>query len=364
MTQHKAAWRLAAAGVVEPRTVGARKRATLNANAVGAPGAVANQRAASVIAKCRAVSTFKKLSPAPTAHLPTDRAGALRGDGTTRAHPVRYPARNAEAPGRPGRRRRRSIFTADSTDVLPPVKKEMRVNVGATRVGNLFARLQLHLATARFLAELRADALWQTACNQASLALDSLASGMTPDALAAPLHSRVAPGGPAILNTSGDAEWVPRTAARAPACTSKGRLGQGSGVTRASALAAPNLTAVTARRFAVAITASGRGGLATGSGALTANGPAPAVDASDSSVHTARGSTPAVIAYRATAHSTSDSAAFTASGAALTVRRAALALPVPNVKTPATLDRAAHSPHHAARQPFSRQRFTRHKGAR
>ena len=133
---------------------------------------------------------------------------------------------------------------ADSTGVGPPVSKETRINVGATRVGNLFARLQLHLATARFLAELRADALWETACADAALELDTLASGMAPEALAAPLHTRVPP------SERGDGDRMSRTPAHALACALEGRRWRRSGTRRISAPAAPDLPAITARHFA------------------------------------------------------------------------------------------------------------------
>ena len=70
----------------------------------------------------------------------------------------------------------------------------LQVSLGATRVGPLLSRLEMHLGTARFLAELRQDALWEAGCEDAALALARLASGMTPAALDAALRSRIATG--------------------------------------------------------------------------------------------------------------------------------------------------------------------------
>lgn len=406
MTQHKTALRPPSAATAEHRTVGARKRAAANANALGAPGAVAKHYASSVVAECRAaraiakccaatavakrlavsavatdrvvsavaklgvvnvgtksraVSAVTNLSPARTASpdLPGDRAGARRIRGATEAHPVRYPARNAEAPATPRRRRQRSTSMSDSTGVWPPVSKETRINVGATRVGNLFARLQLHLATARFLAELRADALWETACDAAALKLDTLASGMAPEALAAPLHSRVPPA------ERGDGDRMSRTPAQVLTCALDGRLRRSSGRKRVSAPAAPDLPAITARHFPAPATASGRGALATSdSGAFTARGPAPARSASFCGTRTARGSTSALIASRATARIAPDSGAFTVSDATFNGLQATPALAVPNVTTSITRHPPGRPPHRAARQAFLRQPFSQGKGAR
>jgi hypothetical protein len=52
-------------------------------------------------------------------------------------------------------------------------------------VGALLGRLQLHLATQRFLAERRRDLLWEAGCDYAGLALERLASRMRPGALGA-----------------------------------------------------------------------------------------------------------------------------------------------------------------------------------
>jgi hypothetical protein len=388
VTQHKTALRPPAVTTAEDHTVGTRKRAAASANALRATGAVAKHYASSMVAKCRAaraiakccaasavatdrvvsavaklgaVSAVTNLSPARTASpdLPGDRAGARRIRGATEAHPVRYAARNAEAPATPRRRRRRSASTSDSTGVGPPVSKEMRINVGATRVGNLFARLQLHLATARFLAELRGDALWETACDDATLELDTLASGMAPEALAAPLHSRVP------LSVRGDGDRMSRTAAHAPTRALEGRLLRGNGTRRVSAPAAPDLPAITARHFPAPATASGRGALATSdSGAFTARGPAPARSASFCDTTTACGSTSALIASRATARIAPDSGAFTVSEATSNARQATPALAVPNVTTSTTRHPPGRPPHRLACQPFSRQPISQEKGAR
>jgi hypothetical protein len=68
------------------------------------------------------------------------------------------------------------------------------VSLGATRVGAMLARLGMHLGTARFLAELREDALWVAGCEDALLRVAGLESGMTLAALDASLHSNVATG--------------------------------------------------------------------------------------------------------------------------------------------------------------------------
>jgi hypothetical protein len=400
VTQHKTALRSPAATTAEHRTVGARKSAAASANARGAPGAVAKRYASSMVAecrparaiakccaanavakrlaasavatdravsavaklsavsagtKCRAVSTVTNLSPARTASpdLPGERAGARRGCGATEAHPVRYAVRNGEAPATPRRRRRRSASTSDSTGVGPPVSKEMRINVGATRVGNLFARLQLHLATARFLAELRGDALWETACDDAALELDTLVSGMAPEALAAPLHPRVPPA------ERGDGDRMSRTAAHAPTRALEGRLRRRNGTRRVSTLEAPDLPAIAAGHFPAAVTATGRGALATSdSGSFTGRGPAPARSASFCGTPAARGSTSALIASRATARIAPDSGAFTVSDATFNVRQATPALGVPSVTISITHP-PGPPPHRTARQPFSQE-----KGAR
>jgi hypothetical protein len=387
VTQHKTALRPPGATTAEDRTVGARKRAAASANALGTPGAVAKHYASSMVAECRAaraiakccaanavatdravsavaklgaVSAVTNLSPARTASpgLPGDRAGARRIRGATEAHPVRYPARNAEAPATPQRRRRRSTSMSDSTDVWPPVSKETRINVGATRVGNLFARVQLHLATARF-AELRADALWETACDAAALKLDTLASGMAPEALAAPLHSRVPPA------ERGDGDRMSRTPAQMLTCALDGRLRRSSGRKRVSAPAAPDLPAITARHFPAPATASGRGALATSdSRAFTARATAPPRSASFCGTRTARGSTSALIASRATARIAPDSGAFTVSDATFNGLQATPALAVPNVTTSITRHPPGRPPHRAARQAFLRQQFSQEKGAR
>jgi hypothetical protein len=112
-----------------------------------------------------------------------------------------------------------------------------QISLGATRVGALLSRLEMHLGTARFLAELRQDALWQASCEDAALTLARLASGMTPVALDASLRSRIA---------TGQRERVPRVAANfAPVVTGV------PAIRMASRLAAPSPAA----RCAVASTA-------------------------------------------------------------------------------------------------------------
>lgn len=411
MSLHKPALRPPAASTAEHRKVGARKRVALRANTFKAPrtvakhyasstvakcraaraiakccatnavairgagGAVAKLRAASAVAKDRAVSAVAKscavsadtkrrtvtnLNPAPTASpdLPGDRAGARRIRGATEADPVLYPVRNGEAPATPRRRRRRSSCPSDSTGVGPPVSKETRVNVGATRVGNLFARLQLHLATARFLAELRADALWETACDNGALELDTLASGMAPEALAAPLHPRVPPG------KRGDGDHMSGTPAHAVTCALEGRLRRG-GPRRVSGPAAPDLPAVATRHFLAAVTPSGCGALATSdSGPFSTRGPAPARTVSFCGTRTAPGSTSALIASPATARIASDSDAFTISDATFNALQATPTLAVPNVTTSTTRHPPGPPPHRTAHQPFTRKPFSQEKGAR
>jgi hypothetical protein len=352
VTLHKAALRPPAATTAEPRKVGARKRVALRADAFKAPRTVAKHCASSTVAKCRtpravakccaagAVTTDREVSaaaksravsavaachavtnlgPARTTNLdqPSDLAGVRRIRGATAAHPVRHSVRDGEAPATPRRRRRRAASTSDSTGVWPPASKETRVNVGATRAGNLFARLQLHLATARFLAELRADPLWQTACDNAALELDSLASGMAPEELAAPLHPRVLPG------QRGDGERMSCTPAHALRCTLEGGLRRGSGTGRVSAPAASAIPVVTARHFPAAVTASGGGALAT-----------------------------------------SDSGASTVSEATFNACQETPALAVPNVIASTMRHPPRLPPHRTARQPFSRQPFSQEKGAR
>jgi hypothetical protein len=397
VTQHKTALRPPGATTAEDRTVGAGKRAAASANALGTPGAVAKHYASSMVAKCRAaraiakrcaatavatdravsavaklgavnagtksraVSAVTNLSPARTASLdlPGDRAGAGRIRGATEAHPVRYAVRNGEAPATPRCRRRRSTSTSDSTRVWPPVSKETRINVGATRVGNLFVRLQLHLATARFLAELRADAVWETACADAALELDTLASGMAPEALAAPLHPRVPPA------ERGDGGRMSRTAAHAPTRALEVRLRRRNGRRRMSALEAPGLPAVAAGHFSAPATASGRGALATSdSGSFTACGPAHARSASFCGTPAVRGSTSPLIASPATASIAPDSGAFTVSDATFSARQAMSALAAPNVTTSTMRHPPGRPPHRLTRQPFSRQPFSQEKGAR
>ena len=51
--------------------------------------------------------------------------------------------------------------TAAARETTQPPANEVRCSFGATRVGALLARLRLHLATDRFLAELRRDAVWE-----------------------------------------------------------------------------------------------------------------------------------------------------------------------------------------------------------
>jgi hypothetical protein len=231
--------------------------------------------------------------------------------------------------------------------------------VGATRVGNLFARLQLHLATARFLAELRGDALWETACADAALELDTLASGMAPEALAAPLHPRVPPA------ERGDGDRMSRTAAHAPTRALEVRLRRRNGTRRMSALEAPDLPAVAAGHFPAPATASGRGALATSdSGAFTARGAAHARSASFCGTPAARGSTSALIASPATATIAPDSGAFTVFEATFNARQATPALAAPNVTTSTTRHPPGRPPHCLTRQPFSRQPFSQEKGAR
>ena len=57
------------------------------------------------------------------------------------------------------------------------------VGFAATRVGVLLERLRLHLETDRFLAERRRDAIWESGCDYAALALGRLASRMRASAL-------------------------------------------------------------------------------------------------------------------------------------------------------------------------------------
>jgi hypothetical protein len=47
---------------------------------------------------------------------------------------------------------------------------------GATRVGPLLARVRLHLATERFLAQLRKDVLWEAACDYSAMTLAYMGS--------------------------------------------------------------------------------------------------------------------------------------------------------------------------------------------
>jgi len=64
---------------------------------------------------------------------------------------------------------------------------ELHCSFGATRVRTLLARVRLHLATDRFLAERRRDAVWEAACDYAALAVGRIESRLRPTALDAPL---------------------------------------------------------------------------------------------------------------------------------------------------------------------------------
>ncbi len=55
---------------------------------------------------------------------------------------------------------------------------------GATRVGPLLARLRLHLATDRFLARRRGDAVWEAACDYSAMVLAHMETQLAPDGLA------------------------------------------------------------------------------------------------------------------------------------------------------------------------------------
>ena len=63
-------------------------------------------------------------------------------------------------------------------------------NFGATRVGTLFDRLQLHLGTERFLARRRRDPVWEAGCDYASAALARLEKRLSPERLGRPIGTR------------------------------------------------------------------------------------------------------------------------------------------------------------------------------
>lgn len=212
--------------------------------------AVAKRDAAGTRKKCRALRRIAGRRPTRSAgaDVPGGPAGARRMRGTAEPDGVQHALRNRGARATPRRSRRRSEPTSAATGAGAPAGDQTQVNVGATRVGNLFARVQLHLATSRFLAELRADALWQAACDDSARALDSLASGMTPAALATPLHAR---------STAGhrrDADRASRTAPQASAYTVDARLRRERGTTRISPPVAYGCSAITARHTDMVVT--------------------------------------------------------------------------------------------------------------
>jgi hypothetical protein len=128
----------------------------------------------------------------------------------------------------------KTLATTRGTETALP-SPGPQVSFGATRVGPLLSRLEMHLGTARFLAERRQDALWEAGCEDAALTLARLASRMTPAALDAALRSRIATGQrervlrvalnvaavavgvPATFSASGDA--APSAAARCAAAS-------------------------------------------------------------------------------------------------------------------------------------------------
>lgn len=64
---------------------------------------------------------------------------------------------------------------------------------GARHVEGMIERLQLHVATDRFLAERRGDWTWEAACDYSALALARLASRLGRPALAAPICPAATP---------------------------------------------------------------------------------------------------------------------------------------------------------------------------
>lgn len=91
-----------------------------------------------------------------------------------------------------GRHKTAATIRGTSETALPSTGPQ--ISFGATRVGPLLSRLEMHLGTARFLAERRQDALWEAGCEDAALTLVRLASRMTQAALDAALRSRIATG--------------------------------------------------------------------------------------------------------------------------------------------------------------------------
>ena len=98
---------------------------------------------------------------------------------------------NAQQPHGPGSDKTRSRACCDTHAAMPKAP-ETHVALGATRVGTLLSRLQMHLRTARFLAHLRQDAVWETGCEEAAISMEQLESEMSPSSLNASIRPRIA----------------------------------------------------------------------------------------------------------------------------------------------------------------------------
>ncbi len=92
---------------------------------------------------------------------------------------------------RSGSEKKRSRACCDAPPATPEAP-ETHVSFGATRVGTLLSRLQMHLRTARFLARVRQDAVWERGCEGAAMSLEQLESEMSPSGLHASIRPRVA----------------------------------------------------------------------------------------------------------------------------------------------------------------------------
>jgi hypothetical protein len=93
---------------------------------------------------------------------------------------------------RAGKDKTRARACCDARAATPEAP-ETQVAFGATRVGTLLSRLQMHLRTARFLAELRQDAMWEAGCDDAAMAMEQLESEMSPNSLHASIRPEIAP---------------------------------------------------------------------------------------------------------------------------------------------------------------------------
>ncbi len=98
---------------------------------------------------------------------------------------------NAQQPHGPGSEKTRSRACCDAPPATPEAP-ETHVAFGATRVGTLLSRLQTHLRTARFLARVRQDAVWETGCEDAAMSVEQLESEMSPSGLHASIRPQVA----------------------------------------------------------------------------------------------------------------------------------------------------------------------------